>query len=59
MPVTLVRAMAKGSVVDDEDEKEFLRRLPDATIVHVANSGHSVQGDQPLELATILARVCV
>jgi pimeloyl-ACP methyl ester carboxylesterase len=59
MPVTLVRAMAKGSVVDDEDEKELLRRLPDATIVHVANSGHSVQGDQPLELAVILAQSCV
>jgi len=35
MPVTLIRAMGPGSVVDDEDEAEFLRRLPNATIVHV------------------------
>ena len=56
MPVTLVRAMAAGSVVDDNDEAELLRRLPKATVVRVANSGHSVQGDQPLELAAILDR---
>ena len=57
MPVTLVRAMGPGSVVDDEDEAEFRRRLGDATIVHVAHSGHSVQGDQPLVLAELLARL--
>jgi pimeloyl-ACP methyl ester carboxylesterase len=55
MPVTLIRAMGPGSVVDDEDEAEFRRRLPDSTIVHVENSGHSVQGDQPLVLAALLA----
>lgn len=54
MPVTLIRAMGPGSVVDDDDEAEFLRRLPDATIVRVADSGHSVQGDQPLVLAAAL-----
>jgi pimeloyl-ACP methyl ester carboxylesterase len=54
MPVTLIRAMGPGSVVDDDDEAEFLRRLPNATIVHVADSGHSVQGDQPLVLAAAL-----
>jgi len=58
MPVTLVRAMGPGSVVDDEDEAEFLRRLPNARVVHVANSGHSVQGDQPLELAALIERFC-
>ncbi len=58
MPVTLLRAMGPGSVVDDEDEAEFLHRLPHANIVHVANSGHSVQGDQPLELAALLTRYC-
>ncbi|MEO9181490.1 MAG: alpha/beta hydrolase [Acidimicrobiales bacterium] len=58
MPVTLLRATGPGSVVDDEDEAEFLRRLPSATVVHVANSGHSVQGDQPLELAALLTRYC-
>ena len=54
MPVTLIRAMGPGSVVDDDDEAEFVRRLPHATIVHVADSGHSVQGDQPLVLAALL-----
>jgi pimeloyl-ACP methyl ester carboxylesterase len=57
MPVTLLRAMGPGSVVDDEDEAEFLTRSPDATVVHVANSGHSVQGDQPLEMAALLERL--
>lgn len=58
MPVTLLRAMAKGSVVDDEDEAEFLRRLPDARVVHVQNAGHSIQGDQPLEMAALIRRFC-
>jgi pimeloyl-ACP methyl ester carboxylesterase len=57
MPVTLLRAMGPGSVVDDADESEFLRRQPTATIVHVADSGHSVQGDQPLVLAALLEHV--
>jgi pimeloyl-ACP methyl ester carboxylesterase len=57
MPVTLVRGMARGSVVDDDDEAELRRRRPEATIVHVENAGHSVQGDQPLELAKMLERV--
>ncbi len=56
MPVTLVRGMAAGSVVDDADEAELLRRLPDAEVVHVEGAGHSVQGDQPLVLAAILER---
>jgi esterase len=54
-PVTLIRAMGPGSVVDDDDEAEFMRRVPNATIVHVADSGHSVQGDQPLVLGALLA----
>jgi pimeloyl-ACP methyl ester carboxylesterase len=54
MPVTLIRAMGAGSVVDDDDEAEFIRRQPQGTIVHVADSGHSVQGDQPLVLASLL-----
>jgi pimeloyl-ACP methyl ester carboxylesterase len=59
MPVTLLRAMAAGSVVDDEDEAEFLNRLPHATVVHVPDAGHSIQGDRPLELASLLGRFCV
>ncbi len=59
MPVTLLRAMGPGSVVDDEDETEFLRRNPGATVVPVAGSGHSIQGDAPLALAALLQRFCV
>ena len=59
MPVTLLRAMAAGSVVDDEDEAELLRRCPHARVVHVAGAGHSIQGDAPLELAALLNRFCV
>jgi esterase len=57
MPVTLLRAMGPGSVVDDDDEAEFMKRLPGATVVHVADSGHSVQGDQPLVFASLLAQL--
>ena len=56
MPVTLIRGMAAGSVVDDDDEKELQRRVPHAEIVHVVEAGHSVQGDQPLKLAALLSR---
>jgi pimeloyl-ACP methyl ester carboxylesterase len=48
--------MGPGSVVDDADEAALLARRPGATVVHVEGSGHSVQGDQPLVLAAILAR---
>lgn len=57
MPLTLVRAMGPGSVVDDADEAEVRARRPDAVVEHVEGSGHSVQGDAPLALAAILARV--
>ena len=53
-PVMLVRGMDKGSVVDDDDEQEFRRRLPTARIEHVQGAGHSIQGDQPLVLATLI-----
>ncbi len=56
MPVTLLRAMGSGSVVDNEDVAELLRRHPDAHVVRVQNSGHSIQGDQPVELAALLNR---
>ncbi len=56
VPLLLVRGMAAGSVVDDEDEAELRRRCPDATVIHVEGAGHSVQGDQPLILAEVLAR---
>ena len=58
MPVTLLRAMAPGSVVDDDDEAELLRRNAHAHVVHVEGAGHSIQGDAPLELAALLNRLC-
>lgn len=56
IPLLLVRGMRPSSVVDDADEAELLRRRPDAHVEHVAEAGHSVQGDAPLELAAILDR---
>jgi pimeloyl-ACP methyl ester carboxylesterase len=55
VPVMLVRGMRPQSVVDDADEAELLRRLPDARVEHVAEAGHSVQGDTPVELAALIA----
>jgi pimeloyl-ACP methyl ester carboxylesterase len=54
VPLTLVRGSA-SSVVDDADVAEVLRRRPDAEVLVVADAGHSIQGDQPVELAQILA----
>ena len=53
-PLMLVRGMAAGSVVDDEDEAEVRRRVPSVRVERVDGAGHSVQGDAPLELAALL-----
>ena len=53
VPVLLVRGLA-WSVVDDDDVAELLRRQPSATVIGVEGAGHSVQGDRPLELTTII-----
>jgi pimeloyl-ACP methyl ester carboxylesterase len=55
MPIMLVRGMRSQSVIDDDDEAELLRRQPSARIERFAEAGHSVQGDMPLELASVLA----
>ena len=54
VPLLLVRGMAPGSVVDDDDEAELLRRQPDAQVARVEGAGHSIQGDQPVELARLI-----
>jgi pimeloyl-ACP methyl ester carboxylesterase len=54
VPVLLVRGMRPDSVLDDDDERELRRRVPSALVVRVADAGHSVQGDAPLELAAII-----
>jgi pimeloyl-ACP methyl ester carboxylesterase len=56
VPVLLARGLRPDSVLDDEGERELLRRLPSAEVVHVAEAGHSLQGDTPLELAEIIDR---
>ena len=55
VPLMLVRGMRTGSVVDDDAEAELRRRQPTARVEHVAEAGHSVQGDDPLALAALLA----
>jgi len=54
VPLMLVRGMRPDSVLDDDEERELLRRLPAAQVVHVQEAGHSLQGDSPLELAAII-----
>jgi pimeloyl-ACP methyl ester carboxylesterase len=54
VPLMLVRGMAAGSVVDDGDERELKRRQPRARVERVAQAGHSIQGDAPLELAGLI-----
>jgi pimeloyl-ACP methyl ester carboxylesterase len=54
VPLLLARGMRPDSVLGDEDERELLRRLPSAQVIHVEEAGHSLQGDTPLELAAIV-----
>ena len=53
-PMVLYRGGESG-VVGDEDVEELLRRRPSADVVVVPGAGHSIQGDQPVELARLLA----
>jgi pimeloyl-ACP methyl ester carboxylesterase len=55
VPLMLVRGLATGTVVDDGDVAELLRRKPDARVESVEGAGHSIQGDKPVELAALLA----
>jgi pimeloyl-ACP methyl ester carboxylesterase len=54
VPLLLVRG-ADSPVVGDDDVDELLRRQPDARVEVVQQAGHSVQGDQPLILAELVA----
>ena len=58
MPLMLARGLLSQSVVDDDDEAELLRRRPDALVVRFERAGHSIQGDQPVELAAALTEFC-
>lgn len=50
MPTLLLRG-DRSPVVDDADEARFRSVQPTATVLTVADAGHSIQGDQPLVLA--------
>ena len=54
-PLMFVRGMRPQSVVSDEDEAELLKRVPQARVEHIAEAGHSVQGDQPVLLAQLIS----
>jgi pimeloyl-ACP methyl ester carboxylesterase len=57
MPTTLVRG-ANSFFVNDEDAEAFANGAPGFQRTHVvADSGHSVQGDQPRALVDILVRL--
>jgi pimeloyl-ACP methyl ester carboxylesterase len=57
MPTTLVRG-ANSYFVNDEDAEAFANGAPGFQRTHVvADSGHSVQGDQPAKLVDILRGV--
>jgi pimeloyl-ACP methyl ester carboxylesterase len=57
MPTTLVRG-ANSFFVNDEDADAFAKGAPGFRRTHVvADSGHSVQGDQPRALVDILRAV--
>jgi len=53
VPLLLVRG-ADSAVVSDDDVAELRRRAPHAVIEVVEGSGHSVQGDRPVELASLI-----
>jgi pimeloyl-ACP methyl ester carboxylesterase len=53
-PTLLVRGEL-SRLVDDADVVEYCRRRPDGQVAMVAGAGHSIQGDQPLELARMLS----
>ncbi|MDO8732019.1 MAG: alpha/beta hydrolase [Actinomycetota bacterium] len=53
-PICLARGMRDQSVVSDEDEAEMLRRNPATKVTHFEESGHSLQGDEPVKLARLI-----
>lgn len=55
-PITLFLGGA-SPVVGTEDVEELLRRQPSAVVHTVDGSGHSIQGDRPVELARLLAEL--
>lgn len=44
----------RSPVVDEADRARFAESQPDAAIITVADAGHSIQGDQPIEMARLI-----
>jgi pimeloyl-ACP methyl ester carboxylesterase len=57
-PIALIRGSI-SPVVDDDDVAEALRRQPDLRVDVVEGAGHSIQGDRPIELATLLREIAL
>lgn len=55
-PITLVLG-GRSSVVGPEDVDELRRRQPSVVVHTVPDAGHSIQGDQPIVLAGLLAEL--
>jgi pimeloyl-ACP methyl ester carboxylesterase len=53
VPLIVARG-GTSPVVDDADIEEVLRRKPDARVEVFEGAGHSIQGDNPVELARLL-----
>ncbi len=53
-PLCLARGLKPQSVVVDQDVGELMQRCPGARVVSFPEAGHSVQGDNPLELAQLI-----
>ncbi len=53
VPLTLVRG-STSPVVDDDDVAEARKRQPGIDVRVIEGAGHSVQGDRPVELATVV-----
>jgi esterase len=51
---TLVVRGAESDVFHDEDAERLVRRLPDGRWVKIPHAGHTVQGDNPKDLAAAL-----
>jgi pimeloyl-ACP methyl ester carboxylesterase len=57
-PMMLVQG-GRSPVVDDDDIAELRRRQPAVRHERVEDAGHSIQGDQPVELARLLQEFIV
>lgn len=56
VPITLYIG-GRWSCVGDDDVARVRQMHPDVEVVVVDGAGHSIQGDKPLELATLLRRL--